>query len=254
VTGTTEHAPTRVEAEAVPALDLVGVRAGYGPLEVLHGIDLSLGAGRVLALLGPNGAGKSTTLRVASGRLHPKSGRVLCRGQDVTKASPQRLTRLGICAIPEGRGVFPNLTVAENVRMWTFGARLRWSEAEEIAYQRFPVLAERRRQQAGTLSGGEQQMLAMSRALCVKPTILLLDEISMGLAPLAVATLYEVVAALADEGIAIIVVEQFAQTALHVADEAVVLSQGRIELRGRPDEVGEALAGVYLRHNASPTD
>ena len=249
MTGTTERPTAQHESGVAPALDLVGVHAGYGPLEVLHGVDLSLRAGRVLALLGPNGAGKSTTLRVASGRLHPKRGQVLCRGQDVTKASPQRLTRLGVCAIPEGRGVFPNLTVAENVRMWTFGAQLRWSAAEEIVYQRFPVLAERRRQPAGTLSGGEQQMLAMSRALCVKPTILLLDEISMGLAPLAVASLYEVVAALAEEGIAIIVVEQFAQTALHVADEAVVLSQGRIELRGRPDEVSQALAGVYLRHD-----
>ncbi len=211
-------------------------------------MDLAVPAGGVFALLGPNGAGKSTLLKVATGRLRATSGAVTVDGKDVTKRSCEYLARRGVCAIPEGRGVFVNLTVAENLRMWTFRRRkLRSTEVEEKAYERFPRLGERRKQLAGTLSGGEQQMLAMSRALSTDPRVLLLDEISMGLAPIIVSQLYEVVAQLASEGISILIVEQLARTALAVADRAAIMAQGRIERVGSPSEVGEAMAEVYLR-------
>jgi branched-chain amino acid transport system ATP-binding protein len=232
---------------APPALRLEGVRAAYERVEVLKGVDLTVAPGQVFALLGPNGAGKSTTLRVVSGRMRPTSGRVLVDGQDVTGTAPDKLARRGLCSVPEGRGIFPTLTVAEHLRMWTYRGGLRQSEVEEAAYSRFPQLAERRGQLAGTLSGGEQQMLAMSRGLSTNPKLLLLDEISMGLAPLIVAELYEQVAHIAREGFAIVVVEQFAQTALKVADRAAVMVQGRVEMEGSPARIADAAGGLYLR-------
>jgi branched-chain amino acid transport system ATP-binding protein len=237
---------------AAPALQFEGVSTAYERVEVLHGIDLSIAAGEVFALLGPNGAGKSTALRVASGRMRPTSGRVRIDGDDVTGISPDKLARRGVCSVPEGRGVFPNLTVAENLRMWTYRGELNRGEVEAEAFRRFPVLGARRRQLAGTLSGGEQQMLAMSRALTAKPKLLLLDEISMGLAPLVVANLYELVAQIASEGFAILVVEQFAQTALSVASRAGIMVHGRIEVVGSPDEIGQAVGDVYLGTNQGP--
>lgn len=231
---------------AAPALHVDSVRAAYERLEVLQGVSFTVEPGRVFALLGPNGAGKSTTLRVVSGRMRPLSGRVLVDGDDVTGRSPEKLARAGVCSIPERRGVFPNLTVAENVRMWTFRGGLSRTEVEDATYHRFPALAERRRQQAGTLSGGEQQMLALSRALSTRPRLLLLDEISMGLAPLIVSQLYEMVGQIAGEGFAILVVEQFATTALAVADRAAVMIHGRIEMEGSPKEVGDAVGELYL--------
>ncbi|HLG92234.1 MAG TPA: ABC transporter ATP-binding protein [Acidimicrobiales bacterium] len=239
-------------AEDPPALELEGVRACYGRIEVLHGVSLALPRSRVMALLGPNGAGKSTTLKVASCRLRPSAGTVRFAGRPVDRRlGPDALARSGVCSIPEGRGVFPNLTVAENLRMWTFRGVSR-SEVEERTYQRFPRLKERAKQLAGTLSGGEQQMLAMSRALSTDPSVLLLDEISMGLAPIVVAELYETVAQLARQGIAILIVEQFAKTALAVADEAAIMVQGRIEARGSPEEIADRAAGAYLGHSRRP--
>lgn len=233
-----------------PALRLENVHAAYDRVEVLRGIDLTVGAGQVFALLGPNGAGKSTTLRIVSGRMKPLQGRVVVDGEDVSGRAPEKLARAGICSVPEGRGVFPSLTVAENLRMWTFRGGLRRSEVEEAAYERFPRLAERRKQLAGTLSGGEQQMLAMSRALSTKPRLLLLDEISMGLAPLIVAELYELVGQIAQEGFAILLVEQFAATALAVAERAAVMVQGRIEMEGTPAEIGAVAGALYLGSGA----
>jgi branched-chain amino acid transport system ATP-binding protein len=235
-----------------PALELKGVSAAYERVEVLHDVDLVVPSGQVFVLLGPNGAGKSTTLRVASGRLRPARGDVILSGETVTGTSPDQLARRGVCSIPEGRGIFPNLTVAENLRMWTYRGGLKRAEVEEIAYERFPVLKGRRRQTAGTLSGGEQQMLAMSRALSSAPSLLLLDEISMGLAPLIVAELYELVSQIASEGFAILLVEQFAETALRVADHAAVMTQGRIEFQGTPAEVAEAAGDIYLRTDRGP--
>jgi branched-chain amino acid transport system ATP-binding protein len=230
-----------------PALEISGIRAGYGEIEVLHGIDLVLPAGSVFALLGPNGAGKTTTLKAMSGRLPIRKGGVVrLDGDDITKRSAERRSRAGLCTIPEGRGVFPNLSVAENLQMWTFRGGVRKRDIEEVAYSRFPILSQRRNQLAGTLSGGEQQMLAMSRALSTNPKVLLLDEISMGLAPLIVAELYEVVAGLAATGLSILVVEQSVRTALSVADRAAVMAHGRIVLTGTPDEVRSSVVDVYL--------
>ena len=213
---------------------------------MLHGISLTVPASSVFALVGPNGAGKSTAVKVAGGRLRPTEGRRIVSGVDATRRSSHALARTGVCSIPEGRGVFPNLTVAENLRMWTFRGHVRARDVEEQAFSRFPQLAARRKQQAGTLSGGEQQMLAVSRALSTSPKLLLLDELSMGLAPVIVAKLYEVVSQLASEGIAILVVEQFARIALSVADGAALLTQGRVQLVGTPAEIDDAVEAAYL--------
>ncbi|MSW57112.1 MAG: ATP-binding cassette domain-containing protein, partial [Actinobacteria bacterium] len=202
--------------DGAPLVELVDVRAAYGTIEVLHGINLSVPQGSVVALLGPNGAGKSTILKVVSGLLQPTAGEVRLAGRVVNGASADELARIGLCTIPEGRGVFPNLTVRENLWMATM-AGVSLADVEEIAYARFPRLGERRKQLAGTMSGGEQQMLSMARALSVNPSVLLLDELSMGLAPLVVANLYEIVAQVSQEGVSILVSEQFARTVLGIA-------------------------------------
>jgi branched-chain amino acid transport system ATP-binding protein len=229
-----------------PALELRDVRTGYGSIEVLHGVSLQVPPATVVALLGPNGAGKSTTLKVCSGTVAVRQGCLHVGGVHVNDASPSALARAGVCRIPEGRGVFPNLTVAENLRMLGKVGKLSPSEAQERVFSRFPRLGERRGQLAGTLSGGEQQMLAMSRALLVDPVVLLLDEISMGLAPLVVSELYDLVRVLADTGIAILLVEQFARTALAVADRAVVMTGGQVVHEGLPSEIESELSAAYL--------
>ena len=230
-----------------PALELRDVRAAYGRIEVVHGVSLIVPPGTVFALLGPNGGGKTTTLKVASGRMRPTTGCVHIAGRHVNGASTEALAKAGVCSIPEGRGIFPNLTVAENLRMMTYrGNDLRPRQIEERAYARFPRLGERRGQLAGTMSGGEQQMLAMARAVTTNPSLLLLDEISMGLAPLIVAELYELVGQLAAEGIAILLVEQFANTALAVADYAAIMTHGRVTRVGEPADIADEVSAAYL--------
>jgi branched-chain amino acid transport system ATP-binding protein len=231
---------------SVHAIELRDVRAGYGRIEVLHGVSFAVPAGCVYALLGPNGAGKSTTLLTLGGMIKPTSGCVHIAGVHVNGAAPEKLAKAGACRVPEGRGIFPNLTVSENLRIWTYATNQSPGEVEDKTFVRFPVLGDRRRQMAGTLSGGEQQMLALSRALVADPQILLLDEISMGLAPLIVAELYEVVAQLAAEGITVLIVEQFARTALAVADYAAVMTQGRIAAVGEPADVEDFVQEAYL--------
>ena len=233
------------------ALALDAVASGYGESVVVDGVSLRVDEGEVFALLGPNGAGKSTLLRVASGRTHPTSGQVLLRGADVTGRSPERLARTGLCSVPEGRAIFPNLTVTDNLRMWTYRPGVRRKDVEEEAFARFPRLKERRRQLAGRLSGGEQQMLAMSRALTADPDVLLLDEISMGLAPVVAAELFALVRQIADDGTPVLLVEQFARTALEIADTVAVMSQGRIRVTGSPDEVRDRVLETYL-HAPAP--
>ena len=229
-----------------PAVELLNVTAAYGRIQVLNGVTLSVPPGSVYALLGPNGAGKSTTLKVVSGRMTPTSGCVHIAGTHVNGAKPQRLVRAGVCSIPEGRGIFPNLTVAENLRMMGYRGGLDRRDIEEKAYARFPRLGERRTQVAGTMSGGEQQMLAMARALATDPSLLLLDEISMGLAPLIVAELYEIVGQLAAQGISILVVEQFARTVLAIADRAAIMLHGRIAHEGAPEAIADEMSAAYL--------
>lgn len=228
-----------------PALELRAVRAAYGHIEALHGVDLTLEAGEVLALLGRNGAGKSTTLRVASGLLPPTAGSVILAGRRVNGAHPDELARAGLCTVPEGRAIFPNLTVAENLAMATHcgGGR---ATVEERAFERFPRLADRRAQLAGTLSGGEQQMLSLARALATDPAVLLLDELSMGLAPIVVEQLYAQVASIAAAGMSVLVVEQFARTVLAVADRAALMTSGRVVQVGTPAEIEGELTGAYL--------
>jgi branched-chain amino acid transport system ATP-binding protein len=229
-----------------PAVAVEGVRASYGRIEVLHGVDLTVPPGSVFALLGPNGAGKSTLLKVIAGRIRPTHGTVTIGGRSVGKASAESLVHDGLCSIPEGRGIFPNLTVRENLRMWTYRGNLSFPEVEAKTYEDFPRLGERRKQYAGTLSGGEQQMLAISRALVTDPKVLLLDELSMGLAPIIVADLYEIVGRLARTGLTVLLVEQFVNTALTVATRAAIMVHGRIEQEGTPDEMAEAALGAYL--------
>ncbi len=228
-----------------PLLELRNVRAAYGRIEVLHGVDLVVPRGAVVALLGPNGAGKTTTLKVASGQMVPTAGCVHLAGRHVNGVAPDALARIGVCTIPEGRGIFPNLTVRENLRMVTFGG-VDQAEVEDRAFAQFPRLSERRHQLAGTMSGGEQQMLSMARGLAVNPRILFLDELSMGLAPLIVEELYEIVGAIAEQGVSILVVEQFARTVLGVADYAAIMLHGRVTSVGQPDDIAPELEAAYM--------
>jgi ABC-type branched-subunit amino acid transport system ATPase component len=235
-----------------PAVSLRDVYAGYGDIEVLHGVDLQVGAGEVFALLGTNGAGKSTLINVLSGQVAPTAGEYELFGKVVNGAAPDLLARAGVCTIPEGRGIFRNLTVLENLKMLTHGGGDLAPIVDQV-FSQFPRLAERQGQTAGTLSGGEQQMLALARALATKPRILLLDELSMGLAPLVVEQLYGVVAEIAAEGVTTLVVEQFAHDILGIAHRAAVMLHGRIEEIGSPSDIAGKLADVYLgeRHHAN---
>jgi branched-chain amino acid transport system ATP-binding protein len=236
---------------SAPALELRDLHAGYGRIEVLRGVNLIVPSGSVFALLGPNGAGKTTTLKVIDGRVPATGGCVHIAGTHVNGAATDDLARAGVCAIPEGRGIFPNLTVIENLRMMTYSNRsLKAAEVEAKAFARFPILGERRKQLVGTMSGGQQQMVAMTRAIVTDPSLLLVDELSMGLAPLIVDELYEVLHQLAADGMSILLVEQFARTALRIADYAAILSQGRIAHVGEPADLEEALSASYLGASA----
>ena len=226
-------------------LALYDVRAGYGRIEVLHGIDLAVRRGEVTALLGPNGAGKTTTLSVMSGLIKPASGCRHVEGWHVNGADADELARIGVCHIREGRSVFPNLSVADNLVVdASCGASV--DRLVEVAFTLFPRLKEKRKQLAGTLSGGEKQMLAISRGLGVDPSVLLVDELSMGLAPLIVAELYESVAAAATTGVAVLVVEQFAAIGLQYASHAYVMAHGVITYDGSAARALDAVHNAYL--------
>ncbi|HEV7721802.1 MAG TPA: ABC transporter ATP-binding protein [Iamia sp.] len=229
----------------VPILELRGIRAGYDGIDVVHGIDLAVPAGKVMAILGPNGAGKSTTLKVVAGLLPASRGDLLLAGRRVNGARPDDLARRGLCLIPEGRGIFPNLTVRENLWMVTHGGR-GLDAVLERSVDRFPPLAPLMAQTAGTLSGGQQQMLAMARGLATDPALLVLDELSMGLAPIVVDDLYARVRQVAAEGTTILLVEQFARIVMDVADEAAVMVHGRIVETGTPQDLEASLSQAYL--------
>jgi branched-chain amino acid transport system ATP-binding protein len=218
-------------------LRLDRVSAGYGDTVVLRDVDLVVPSGSVAALLGPNGAGKTTLLRVASGLLRPTAGRVLIDGDDVTGSGAYAMSQHGICHVPEGRGIFRSLTVRENLAL--FGPAGDENEAVELAVEAFPRLGERLGQQAGTMSGGEQQMLALARTYVGKPALVLLDEVSLGLAPIVVDAIFEFLARLAASGTALLLVEQYLSHALELAEYVYVLDRGRISYRGEPSEVDE---------------
>ena len=228
-----------------PLVELRGVHAGYDGIDVLHGVDLVVGAGEVVAILGPNGAGKTTTLKVLAGLLPASAGDIIIAGRRVNGARADDLARRGLCLIPEGRGIFPNLTVRENLWMMTHRGQDR-AQIEERSLARFPQLAQRIDQTSGTLSGGQQQMLAMARGLATDPALLVLDELSMGLAPIIVDELYDTVAQVAAEGTSVLLVEQFARIVIDVADVAVVLVQGHVVDAGRPHDIEDRLSQAYL--------
>ena len=230
-------------APAPLALHQVG--AAYGRIEVLHGIDITVPRKGIAALLGPNGAGKTTALSVMSGLLTPTRGCRHVHGRHLNGAEAADLARLGICHIREGRSVFPNLSVADNLTVAvSCGASL--ARLTEVAFTLFPNLRDRRKQLAGTLSGGEKQMLALARGLGTDPTVLLVDELSMGLAPLIVGELFEAVAHVAETGVAVLVVEQFASVGLRYADEAYVMAHGVVTYGGPAGGADDAIHHAYL--------
>ncbi|HET7654985.1 MAG TPA: ABC transporter ATP-binding protein [Acidimicrobiales bacterium] len=228
-------------------LDVRGVRGGYGAGDVLHGVDLALAGGEVVALLGPNGAGKSTLLRTIAGFLRPTGGTVSLLGRRIDGRDPAELARCGMYLVPERRGVFPNLSVADNLRLATAAPERAFTGARAAASELFPRLTERAAQLAGTLSGGEQQMLALARAFSARPLVLLLDEPSLGLAPRVVDEVFATIRRFREEGISIVLVEQYVTRALDVADHAVVLQKGRVVWHGpAADADVHALAHEYL--------
>ena len=230
---------------AYAPLALHEVRAGYGRIEVLHGIDVAVHRGAVTALLGPNGAGKSTALGVMSGLLTPTGGCRHVEGRHLNHAAADDLARIGVCHIREGRSVFPNLTVADNLTVAaSCGADV--DRVRETAFSLFPRLKERHKQLAGTLSGGERQMLALARGLGTDPAVLLVDELSMGVAPIVVGDLYEAVAEVAATGVSVLVVEQFATIGLQYASDVYVLAHGVVTYRGPSDGAMEAVHAAYL--------
>jgi branched-chain amino acid transport system ATP-binding protein len=223
----------------VPILELENVEARYGAVQALHGVSLSVGEREVVAVLGGNGAGKTTTLRAVSG-LVSTSGGVRFGGQRITGASPERVARAGIAHVPEGRGLFNELSVYDNLRLGAYLQRDGFDEGYERVRAHFPWLERRRDQQAGTLSGGEQQMLAVARALMGRPRLLLLDEPSLGLAPLIVREIFRIIGDLnEEEGLAVLVVEQNAKLALRSSSRAYVLEVGRVALEGPSPELAE---------------
>jgi branched-chain amino acid transport system ATP-binding protein len=213
------------------------VSAGYGRTEVLHDVTLKVPQGSAVALVGPNGAGKTSLLRVSAGLIKPMSGRVLLRGKDVSKVDVHGRTNLGLCDIPEGRGIFPSLTVKENIILQS--QRHRQKEAIAQAVELFPVLGSRLRVPAGSLSGGEQQMLAVTRAYLSSPSIVLFDELSLGLAPLIIDQLYEYIKLILKGGVSVLIVEQYVNRVLDFADEVYLLDRGAVVLSGPAAEVRE---------------
>jgi branched-chain amino acid transport system ATP-binding protein len=214
-------------------LELRNVNAAYGNIQVLHNLDLVINSGEIITLIGANGAGKSTTLMAISGIVPVRSGKILFEGKPVHKLPPEKLVAMGICQVPEGRHIFPLLTVMENLDMGAFLRSDNDGIKEDLDYvfSLFPILADRRNQDGGTLSGGEQQMLAMSRALMARPKLMLLDEPSMGLAPLIIKQIFDIIKKInKDHNTTIFLVEQNANQALHIADRGYVIENGVITI------------------------
>jgi branched-chain amino acid transport system ATP-binding protein len=237
-----------LERHAEPVLAIDDLVAGYGPIEVLHGISLQLRPQRLTAIVGANGAGKTTLMLALARLVRVRSGTIRLNGIDVTSAPSHAVVRAGLALVPEGRRMLPTMTVAENLAIAAHASRTDQTDALDAMYERFPNLAKRRNVAAGSLSGGEQQMLAMARALVQRPAALLLDEPSMGLSPKLVETVFEIIATERARGTAILLVEQNARAALAIADEAHVLERGRITLSGGGAElaVNPQVVAAYL--------
>jgi branched-chain amino acid transport system ATP-binding protein len=234
---------------AAPLLQLAGVDTFYGEIHILQALDLHVGRGELVCLLGGNASGKSTTLKTILGLVAPRRGSIAFDGEDVTRTSTSERIRRGIAIVPENRRLFGPMTVLENLQMGAYlRPRAEFEEDLERVFELFPVVADRRKQLAGTLSGGEQQMVAMGRALMCRPKLLLMDEPSMGLAPILVERSFEIIQQVHEAGVAILVVEQNANVSLSIADRGYVLSTGRIVLEGKASELiqHEELRKAYL--------
>lgn len=221
------------------------VHAHYGPIEALRGVDIEIKEGEIVSLIGSNGAGKSTCLMTISGVLHPSSGNIMVNGTAISAMPPHKIVEMGISQVPEGRRIFPKLTVFENLEMGAFLGRGNFSVMLENVFRLFPILKERSRQYGGTLSGGEQQMLAIGRALMSKPEILLLDEPSLGLAPIMVSKIFRTIQEINKEGVTILLVEQNAHAALKLSDRGYVLENGAVTLEGSSEAL---LSNEKVRH------
>jgi branched-chain amino acid transport system ATP-binding protein len=232
-------------------VEVRGLHAGYGDVDAVRGIDLRLESGRLTALIGPNGAGKSTTLRCVTGLLRPRSGEVLLSGERIDRLSASRIAARGVCQVPEGRRLFARQSLVDNLLVGAWVQRRnrrQMNEDVERMFERFPLLAARRNEVAASLSGGEAQMLAIAMALMARPSVLILDEPSLGLAPLLVVQILDIVKGLVTEGVTVLLVEQMVHKALAVADWAYVLGNGKVVLEGRADELAAhpAVREVYL--------
>lgn len=234
-------------------LEVKDMRFSYGSTEVIHGISFDVERGEIVTIIGANGAGKSTTLNTVVGLQRVSSGSILYKGQDITKAKPQALVRNGIRLVPEGRQIFPAHTVEENLLLGAFAEKNKHKTMErmEKVFQRFPRLKERMHQTGGTLSGGEQEMLAIGRALMTDADLLILDEPSLGLAPIIVSEVFELLTDINKEGVTILLVEQMANAALKISDRAFVLETGNIVLAGNSDDVrtNPRVIEAYLGHS-----
>ncbi len=232
------------------ALEIRGLEAGYGEVQVLWGVDLSVAEGRMTTLVGANGAGKTTTLRAVMGTVRPWKGSVRFYGEDVTHLSSHAKAQMGLVLVPEGRQLFADMTVEENLEMGAYSPRARKNLAANLkrVYQLFPRLEERRAQRAGTLSGGEQQMLAVGRGLMADPRVLMIDELSLGLAPVLAQSLFGTLKQLKEQGLTILLVEQNVHLALALSDYAYVLAEGRVQIEGPSREVArnEEVRRAYL--------
>jgi branched-chain amino acid transport system ATP-binding protein len=238
-----------------PLLELRDVHAGYGPFRSLFGVSFQIKPGAVMALLGSNGSGKTTVVRVVSGLIKPTSGLVIFDDKNVTGRRTYRIARLGITHAPEGRSVFASLTVEENLVL-TFRehfGRKGVKAALDQAFTMFPRLGERRRQLAGSLSGGEQRMLSLARVLVASPKLLVTDELSLGLAPVVIDEVYRTLATIRDHGVALLIVEQHVRRALSLADEVVVMAKGRVALSGPADEVSDLTETLLPAAHGDPT-
>ncbi|PZS03878.1 MAG: ABC transporter ATP-binding protein [Pseudonocardiales bacterium] len=237
-------------------LEIADLQVHYGKIEAIKGLSLQVDEGEIVTLIGSNGAGKTTTLKTISGLRRPTAGSIVFDGQDITKLAGHRRVQLGLCQAPEGRGIFPGMTVLENLEM---GAYIRGKPPAadlDRAFSLFPRLAERRRQQGGTLSGGEQQMLAIGRALMAHPKLLLLDEPSMGLAPLIVTQIFAILREINNSGTTILLVEQNASSALQLSDRAYLLETGRVVMSGAAHDLlyEPAVRDAYLGAAPQPEE